>query len=48
MSARSRQFIVFIDLEKAFDRVRRAKLLTKLERMQIDPTIIDNLKVQFN
>ena len=45
MTARCRQFIVFIDLEKAFDRVRRNTLITKLTTMQIDPTLIDNLRV---
>ena len=45
MTARSRQFIVFIDLEKAFDRVRRSKLLAKMNNMSFDTTIIDNLKV---
>ena len=46
MTARARNFITFIDLEKAFDRVRRQRLIDKLRDKGFESAIIDNITVQ--
>ena len=46
MTARARHFITFIDLEKAFDRVRRQKLIDKLNTAGFESAITDNIITQ--
>ena len=46
MTARDRHFIAFIDLEKAFDRVRRQKLIDKMKTANFEPAIIDSIVTQ--
>ena len=42
---RRKRFAVFIDLEKAFDRVDRKILLDKLRQLNIDPHLSEAIRV---
>ena len=37
---RRKQFVCFIDLKKAFDRVNRHKLISTLNKLVVDPSLI--------
>ena len=44
---RTKRFVVFIDFEKAFDRVDRALLIDKLRQRQISDQLTDSICLHF-
>ena len=48
MNKRRKRFVVFIDLEKAFDRVDRRILINKMKDQNLNPAVIDMIGLTLN